>query len=70
MSFTVVKRSVLNIQNQLIKGHNKDVIELDKSRGFSDNISFKHSKLCASPGSHLSHRYSKTELRTLPQIWG
>ena len=42
MSFVVVKRSVLNIQNQLIKGHNKDVIELDKSRGFSNNISFKH----------------------------
>lgn len=49
MSFIVVKRSALNIQNQLIKGHNKDVIELDKSRGFSDNISFKHRQtLCQS----------------------
>lgn len=53
MSFIVVKKSGLNIKNQLIKGHNKDVIELDKSRGFPENILSNTDKLCASPGPHL-----------------
>lgn len=54
LSFIVVKKkSSLNIKNQLIKGHNKDVIELDKSKGFSENILSNTDKLCASPGTHL-----------------
>lgn len=66
ISFTVVENG-LNTKNQLIKGYNRNVIELDKSRGFSENISFKHRQTgCQLWHSSIRSIFKKSEIRALP----